>query len=132
MPGFLQWKVPETLLIAEDDEHVRRLVTHILKQAGYKVIEARDGEEAVKKFIENKDKVNFLVLDVIMPKKNGKEAYDEIRKIKPDVKALFMSGYTSEVIHKKGILDEGINFIAKPVSPDELLRKIREILNKTG
>ncbi len=130
--GFFAVEGSETLLIAEDDEHVRRLVTHILKQAGYKVIEARDGEEAVKKFIENKDKVNFLVLDVIMPKKNGKEAYDEIRKIKPDVKALFMSGYTSEVIHKKGILDEGINFIAKPVSPDELLRKIREILNKTG
>ncbi len=130
--GFFAVEGSETLLIAEDDEHVRRLVTHILKQAGYKVIEARDGKEAVKKFIENKDKVNFLVLDVIMPKKNGKEAYDEIRKIKPDVKALFMSGYTSEVIHKKGILDEGINFIAKPVSPDELLRKIREILNKTG
>lgn len=65
-----------------------------------------------------------------MPRKNGKEAYDEIRKMRPDMKALFMSGYSGNIIHKKGILEEGINFILKPVSPKELLRKIREILDK--
>jgi len=120
----------ETVLVAEDDEAVRMLIKSILEQYGYNVIEARDGNDTVKKFIENKDKVKFLLLDVIMPKKNGKEVYKEIKRIRPEVKALFISGYTADVMHKKGILEKGINFIAKPVSPDKLLRKVREVLDK--
>lgn len=119
----------ETVLIAEDDENVRKITTHILEEYGYKVIEAKDGDDAVRKFIKNKDKIEFLLLDVIMPKKNGKELYNEIKGIKPEIKALFISGYTADVIHKKGVLAEGINFLHKPVSPDKLLRKVREILD---
>jgi len=61
---------------------------------------------------------------------NGKEAYDEIRKIRPDIKVIFGSGYTSDIIDKKGILEEGLNFITKPISPRELLRKVREVLDQ--
>ena len=67
---------------------------------------------------------------MIMPKKNGKEAYAEIKKIRPNVKALFVSGYTIDIIHKKELLDEGLDLILKPVSPKDLVRKVREILDR--
>lgn len=120
----------ETLLIAEDDNDVRGLMKNILREFGYTVIEAVDGEDAVTKFVENKDKIKLLILDVVMPKKNGKEAYEEIRKLNGDIRVLFSSGYTSDIIHQKGILDEGVNFISKPVTPHLLLSKVREALTR--
>ncbi|MCD6352826.1 MAG: response regulator [Proteobacteria bacterium] len=119
----------EIILIAEDDEALRTLSTEVLEQAGYTVIEAKDGEDAVSKFIEHKEVIQLLLLDVIMPKKNGKEAYEKILTINPDIKALFLSGYTSDIINEKGIIEEGINFIAKPVTPEALLLKVREVLD---
>ncbi len=101
----------------------------ILEESGYKVIEAVDGEDAIEKFRENKDRIQLIILDAIMPRKGGKMAYDEIREDSPDIKALFMSGYTAETVGKDGILEEGLNFISKPVAPTELLRKIREVLD---
>jgi DNA-binding response OmpR family regulator len=120
----------ETILVAEDDTQVRELTKDVLEEFGYKVIAAVDGEDAVKVFNKNKEKIQLLILDVIMPKKNGKEAYDEIKKVRPDIQALFISGYIADLIHKKGILEEGLNFISKPISPQELLKNVREILNK--
>jgi PAS domain S-box-containing protein len=120
----------ETVLIAEDDVEVRELTKKVLVGAGYKVLEAKDGEDALKVFTENKEKIHLLILDVIMPKKNGKEVYDEIKKERPNIKVIFMSGYNSDVIHKKGFLEEGLDFIPKPLLASELLRKIREILDK--
>ena len=120
----------ETVLVAEDDVQVRELTKEVLAGFGYKIIEAKDGEDAVKVFNENKDKIELLIFDVIMPKKNGKEAYDEIKDIMPEVKAIFISGYTEDMIHKKGILEEGLNFLSKPILPYELLRKIREVLDQ--
>ena len=120
----------ETILIAEDESDVRKILKIMLEDFGYKIIEAFDGENAVKKFMLNKDEIALVILDVIMPKKNGKEAYDEINILSPEVKALFISGYTAEIVHKKGILDREINFISKPVSPNELLKKVREVLGK--
>jgi PAS domain S-box-containing protein len=120
----------EAILLAEDDEEVRKLTKTVLDGFGYKVIEAVDGEDAIKKFMDDKDKIQLLILDVIMPKKNGKEAYNEIKKTKPNIKALFTSGYTADIIQKKGLLEEGLNFIPKPISPRELLRKVREALDK--
>ena len=67
---------------------------------------------------------------VMMPRKNGKEVYEEIIKIKPDLKALFISGYAADIIHRQGIIDEGINFISKPVLPEALLRIVREVLDQ--
>lgn len=119
----------ETLLLAEDDNEVREFTKYILEESGYTVIESRDGDEAVDKFMENKDKIQLLLLDVIMPGKNGKEVYHEISRENPDVKVLFMSGYTANIIHKKGIIDNGLDVILKPVSPRKLLQKIREVLD---
>ncbi len=120
----------EAILLAEDDAGVRMLMKEVLEKFGYTVIEAVDGEDAAKKFKENKDKIQLLILDVIMPKMNGKQVYDEIMELKPDTRVIFSSGYTANIIQKKGILEEGIDFILKPVSPQELLRKVREALNR--
>jgi len=120
----------ETILVAEDDPHVRKVTVMSLQENGYKVIEAKNGEEAIERFIEKKDTIALVLLDVIMPVKNGKDAYEGIKKINPDAKALFLSGYTDDVISKKGILQEGFDFIAKPINPDTLMRKIREVLDR--
>lgn len=102
----------------------------MLEEYGYKVIEAVDGNDAIGKFRENKGRIQLALLDVIMPKKSGKEAYDQIRKISPDIRALFMSGYTADFIKKKEVMEKGLNFVFKPISPMELLKKIREALKK--
>ena len=120
----------ETVLLAEDDEEVRRLTKTVLQDFGYSVIEAADGEEAVRKFLENREKVDLLVLDIIMPRKNGRETYLEIKAARPGIKALFTSGYTADVIHKKGILETGLDFVLKPISPTDFLNKVREVLDK--
>jgi two-component system, cell cycle sensor histidine kinase and response regulator CckA len=120
----------ETILIGEDDPQVRILLKEVLSKAGYHVIEAIDGTDAVEVFHKHKDTVHLLILDIIMPKKNGKEAYEEIKKVKSDTKAIFVSGYSADVIHKKGILEVGLNFISKPVSPEELLITVRDVLDK--
>lgn len=119
----------ETILVAEDDWVVRGLVREILEKHGCRVIEAVDGDDAIRKFSEHVHAIDMVLLDVIMPKKNGKEVFEEMKKIKPDVKTLFTSGYTHDVISRKGIVEEGLNFIAKPVQPEELLRKIHEVLH---
>jgi PAS domain S-box-containing protein len=116
----------ETVLIAEDEAETRKVIKILLEEFGYRVIEAVNGEDAVNKFIENKDRIQFAIFDAVMPKKSGMEAYKEIKKMKPDMKALFMSGYTAD--QTKHILEEGLHLLSKPIAPDELLRKMREII----
>ena len=118
------------MLVAEDSAEVRDLIRAVLERAGYKVIEASDGEEAVHKFMAHRDSVQLLLFDVTMPRKNGKEAYKEIKGISPLIRAVFMSGYTAEIIDKKDMLEMGVDFLPKPVRPAELLRKIREVLDR--
>ena len=120
----------ETILLAEDDTEVRKLMQTVLEEFGYTVITADDGEDATRKFSENSARIRLAVLDVIMPKKGGAEVYRDIRKIRPDIKALFTSGYTAGVMLKKGILGPGMPFISKPVSPKDLLKKVREVLDQ--
>jgi PAS domain S-box-containing protein len=120
----------ETILVAEDDATLRELFTTILQSYGYNVLLAENGEDAIRKFTENKDNIQLVMLDMIMPKMGGKEAYDKIKKIKPDMKTLFSSGYTADRIDKDSMLNEGFNFIMKPASPRDLLRKIREVMDK--
>jgi PAS domain S-box-containing protein len=119
----------ETILLAEDDEAVRNLTRRVLTEFGYTVIEAVDGSDTVSKFLESSAKVDLLLLDIIMPKMNGKEAFDEIRKIRPEIKAIFSSGYAPETIRQKASLAEDVNLITKPVSPTELLRMVRSVLD---
>ncbi len=117
----------ETILIAEDDPEVRSLISEILKGSGYNVIEASDGEEAFNKFLEKKENVDLVLLDLIMPGKNGKQVYEMIREIRPGIKSLFMSGYSFDILKDDSI--EESKFISKPVSPRELLKRIRHLLD---
>ncbi len=121
----------ETVLLAEDDEALRKLSRTVLTKYGYTVIEAADGKDAVRRFRENKDSIQLLIFDLIMPKMNGKEAYDEIRKIKPDMKVIFSSGHAPDIIRQKASLGTGAYLIYKPLSPVELLRLVRGVLDGT-
>ncbi|MBP6941327.1 MAG: PAS domain S-box protein [Syntrophorhabdaceae bacterium] len=120
----------ETILVAEDNVAVRNLLREILTMSGYEVIEAVDGEDAVKKFIEHSDAIAAMIIDVVMPKKNGREVYEEIGKIRPGIKVIFTSGYTGDIVLDKGIRDDIVDFIKKPLLPDELLLKVREVLDR--
>ncbi|HIJ88112.1 MAG TPA: PAS domain S-box protein [Desulfuromonadales bacterium] len=117
------------ILLAEDDKTTRDLGREILEEFGYAVIEAVDGEDAVEKFREQQERISLVILDVIMPKMNGMETYSVIRSVAPGVRALFCSGYAKDVVSSHGVMEEGINFLAKPFTPKDLLMKIREVLN---
>jgi DNA-binding response OmpR family regulator len=80
-------------------------------------------------FQEHRDRVRLVILDMVMPKKNGKDAADEIDKVQPGVRILFMSGYSVDMIKKQGMIEEGLEYIQKPVSPKALLKKVRELLD---
>ncbi len=127
-PLFPHVRGSETLLVVEDEEIVRMLLARILGNAGFRVIEAGNGEEALDKFKEHDD-ISLVLTDVVMPKLNGREILAEIRKQKPDMKGIFISGYTADVINSNGILEKGIEFITKPIKKGELLKKIREALD---
>ncbi|MHB8883125.1 MAG: PAS domain-containing protein [Thermodesulfovibrionales bacterium] len=120
----------ETILVAEDDEAVRRLMKSILSENGYTIIEAVNGEDALDKFRKNSDSIKLLLFDIIMPIKTGKEAYDEIRALRPDLKVIFSSGYAPEALRERGLLGDNASIIFKPVSPSELLKKVRCLLDQ--
>ncbi len=119
----------ETLLVAEDDATIRQLMASVLREFGYTVIEAVDGEDALRKFSEKNPLPRMLILDVIMPRKNGKTVFNEIRKDHPGIKALFISGYTADTIPRKEISEDNLHLLSKPVSLKVLLGKVREILD---
>jgi PAS domain S-box-containing protein len=120
----------ETVLLAEDDDTVRGLTRSLLERHGYKVIEAVNGEDAIEKFMKNKDAVQLLLFDVVMPGKNGKEAYEAIKKIRAGVKIIFASGHPGEILNDNVNRGEKIELLSKPVLSAELLRKVREVLDK--
>jgi polar amino acid transport system substrate-binding protein len=120
----------ETVLLAEDDASLRKLMALVLEQRGYNVLTANDGEEAVAKFMENKDSIQLLLFDVIMPKKNGREAYNEIIKVKPAVPVLFASGYSVDMLLEKRLIEAGSAIVHKPILPVILLKKVREVLDR--
>lgn len=119
----------ETILVAEDNEDVRDLVKIMLARSGYKIIEAKDGIEAVNLYRTN-PAVDLIILDSVMPRKNGREVYDEIRRENPNIKVLFTSGYTRDIILDKGIEENEVAFIPKPITQKALLEKVREVLDQ--
>lgn len=122
----------ETLLVAEDDPAVRNLNRTVLETFGYRVIEARDGEEAVEEFKRHRDEIRLVVLDVVMPRMNGKEAYMAIHGLSPDARVLFISGHTHDIIQDKGVVEGSFSFLKKPFKPLDLAREIRGILDRSG
>jgi two-component system NtrC family sensor kinase len=119
----------ETILVVEDDPDVRKFEISILEKHGYTVIAAEDGQDAVAKFTVHQKDIALVITDIIMPQKSGRQAYDEIRKLRPDIKALFTSGYPVEIVRSRGEITPETEIIAKPVSAPELLRRIRELLD---
>jgi PAS domain S-box-containing protein len=120
----------ETILLAEDDETVRTMTMAILEGFGYTVIDAVDGQDVINKYKENKDRINLLLFDIIMPRKSGKEAYEEIRAIQPDVKILFQSGYAPDLVRQKALLEGKTPVVFKPVTPMTLLKQVRNVLDQ--
>lgn len=121
----------EKILLAEDDRFVRMLTKHILMKYGYDVVEAVDGVDAIEKFREHLDTVQLLLLDVMMPKRNGKQVYDEAKRIQPNIRVVFMSGHPYDVVNRQGLVVEEIPLISKPLTPGELLVRVREVLDGT-
>ncbi len=121
----------ETILVAEDDDALRKLSATVLGRFGYTVIEAVDGEDAVRKFSEQSDRISLVVLDGIMPKRNGRQALEEIRKLRPGMKAVFQSGYSDVVFTREITADASAVLLQKPVRPSDLLRAVRRALDGT-
>jgi PAS domain S-box-containing protein len=117
----------ETLLVAENDPFTRNMLKTILEEGGYGIIEAVDGEDALQKYVQHKERIEMIILDVIMPKMNGNAVYDAIKVMDPFQRILFISGYTPDEISRSGIFQENPNLIKKPFLPDVLLTKIREV-----
>ncbi len=120
----------ETILLVEDDELVRDLATTFLGRAGYKIIPAEDGEIALEKFRQYSDSISLVILDVVLPKAGGREVMEEIHKIRPDTRILFTSGYSVNGIHTNFILEDNLVLLQKPYSRDDLLLKIREMIDQ--
>jgi two-component system, cell cycle sensor histidine kinase and response regulator CckA len=121
----------ETILLAEDNKQSRLLISELLMNNGYNVLMAADGEKALRLYHEHAAEIDLLLLDVVMPKKSGRIVYDEIRAIHPDIKCIFLSGYSADSIHTNFIADQGFSLIQKPFNNAELLRSLRRELDRT-
>jgi two-component system cell cycle sensor histidine kinase/response regulator CckA len=120
----------ETVLLAEDEEIVRELAREVLEAYGYQVLVATNGGSALLICERHKEPIHLLVTDVVMPEMSGRELADRLSQLRPEMKVLYMSGYTDNAIVHQGVLDEGANFIQKPFAPNALARKVREVLDR--
>jgi signal transduction histidine kinase/ActR/RegA family two-component response regulator len=120
----------ETILLVEDEEMVRRLAQAILERLGYHVLEVDQAGDAHRLCESHPEPIHLLLTDVVMPDLNGRELFERVRGLRPDMKVLFMSGYTQDVIAQHGVLEQGIDLIEKPFSVQGLARKIRDVLDK--
>ncbi|WP_052571804.1 ATP-binding protein [Geothrix fermentans] len=118
----------ETILLVEDDELVREVAGAVLREAGYAVLEARNGEEAIALCTQAIDRIHLLITDVIMPGLNGRQVSERVASLQSDLAVLFMSGYTDDAILRHGVLDANAHFLAKPFTPSELRSKVRVAL----
>ena len=120
----------ETVLIVEDEGILRNLCVQILERLGYKVLQARDGAKAIAEAQGYGDRIDLLLTDVVMPGMNGSELATQLVLHHPEMKVLFTSGYTEDVISHHGVLAEGVSFIGKPYTPSALARKVREVIDE--
>ncbi len=117
-----------TVLLTEDEVVLRNLVSVILRQHGYTVLEAHGGKEAINRAAKHKGSIDLLVTDVVMPGMNGRQLAERLAPSRPNMKVLYMSGYTDDAIVRSGISQPGVHFLAKPFTPFALLAKVREVL----
>jgi DNA-binding response OmpR family regulator len=118
------------LLLVEDDDMVRSLTRQVLEKAGYQVLEARDGEDAMEVFMAHAAEVQLLVLDVVMPRMDGRALYDNISELRPGVPVLFCSSYSADLLESEYMLQVGGSLLAKPYRAVELLRRVRAMLDR--
>ncbi len=118
----------ETILVVEDEETVRELAVHTLRDKGYTVLEAQNGQEALTCYEHYEGKIDLLLTDVVMPEMGGYDLASHLKPQRPDTKVLYISGYTENAIVHDGILAPGTAFLAKPFRPESLLRKVRQVL----
>lgn len=120
-----------TILLVEDDENVRRMATQMLKILGYTIFAAASPQDALTICREVAQPIDCVVTDVIMPGMSGRQLVEEISTLRPGIRALYMSGYTSDVIAPHGVLDEGASFIQKPFDMNAIHQKIQEVMNSS-
>jgi len=128
LPATLTLRGGETVLLVEDQEEVRRLTRTILESYGYHVLEAPNGDEALRVAKEYSSEIHLLLTDVILPGMNGKTLSRQLRVLRPKLKVLFTSGYPADVISRRGVLEQDVAYLPKPFTPGSLAAKIRDVL----
>jgi CheY-like chemotaxis protein len=120
----------ETILVAEDDEGLRRLAERVLQEYGYDVLTAAAGDQALLACEQLARPLDLLLTDVVMPRMSGRQLAERLAPIQPRMKVLYMSGYTDDAIVHHGVLDSGVEFIHKPFKPELLVQKVRSVLDR--
>jgi signal transduction histidine kinase/ActR/RegA family two-component response regulator len=127
-PGSLELRGSETVLVAEDEAPVRAVIATVLRQAGYRVLEAENGTEAEQTSARHGGAIQLLVTDVVMPGMGGRELAERVSRLRGDLRVLYVSGYAEDAVVQHDVLERGIAFLPKPITPDALLRKVRAVL----
>ena len=117
--------------MVEDQEAVRELTKTVLEAYGYHVFEATNGDEALAFVQQHPDEIHLLLTDVILPGMNGKDLSERLRRLRPNLKVLFTSGHTAEVVGRRGVAERDLAYLPKPVSPETLVAKVRDVLGVT-
>ena len=119
----------ETILLVEDEGALRTLVHGVLESSGYNVLQARDGDDAMRVSEQHKGPIHLLLTDVVMPGMGGRDLADHLAPFHRSMKVLYISGYTDDAIVHQGVLEPGTNFLQKPFRPDVLVQKVREVFD---